>query len=249
MDNGKNSQRFQIMRNIAISSYSGVKLAETAEEALEKSSKMIGLAAGTLILWDDEFKPIFDATFASSESEEKLLKELEQELFSNLRKSRQLISAYVTFGGKQPVSGFTLPVKVGDDIIGAVIGIQPGRLPLVGEDVFLEALAAAISLSVFVDRQEAIGKKAQMEAVMATSASVNHEINNPLQAILGIVQLLPKEKDNLDEETIKKLRIVEQSALDIMKVTHKLMHLSEIEYIDYVDGSKILKLPEDNNSD
>ncbi len=249
MDKGKNSQRFQIMRNIAISSYSGAKLAETAEKALEKSSQMIGLAAGTLILWDEKYKPIFDATFASNDNEKKLLYELEQELFSNLRKSRKLISAYVTFGGEQPVSGFTLPVKVGDDIIGAVIGIQPGRQPLVGEDVFLEALAAALSLSVFVDRQEAIGKKARMDAVMATSASVNHEINNPLQAILGIVQLLPKEKDNMDEDTIKKVKVVEQTALEIMKVTHKLMHLSEIEYIDYVDGSKMLKLPEDNDSE
>jgi len=248
MANGKNSLRFQIMRRIATSTCSGAKLAETAREALEKSSGLIGLAAGTLILWDDEFKSILDVTFASGENEKALLYELEQELFSSLRKSRQLISAYVTFGGEQPVSGFTLPVRAGDEIIGAVIGIQPGKQPLVGEDIFLEALTAALSLSVFVDRQDAINKKIQLDAVKATSASVNHEINNPLQAILGIVQLLPKEKDNLDEATLKKLKVVEEAALEIMKVTHKLMQLGEIEYIDYVDGSKMLKLPEDNDS-
>jgi signal transduction histidine kinase len=248
MANGKESQRYQIMRFIATATYSGGKLIETAREALKKSSELIGLVAGTLILWDDEFKPIFNATFSSSEKEEAILNELERDLFTNLRRNRKLISAYVTFGGEKPISGFTLPVKLGEEIIGAVLGIQPGQRPLVGEDMFLEALTAALSLSVIVDRQETTNKKVQLDAVKATSASVNHEINNPLQAILGIVQLLPKEKDNLDEATIKKLKVVEQAALDIMKVTHKLMQLGDIEYIDYVDGSKMLKLPEDDNS-
>jgi len=248
MTNGKDSQRYEILRLIATSAYSGEKLADAAREALKKSSELIGLAAGTLILWDDEYKPIFNVTFSSGEREEALLNELEQELFAGLRKKRKLISAYVTFGGQQPLAGFTLPVKIGDEIIGAVIGLQPGKRPLVGEDVFLEALTAALSLSVFIDRSKTKDKKTQMDAVKATSASVNHEINNPLQAILGIVQLLPKEKDNLDEETIKKLKVVEEAALDIMKVTHKLMQLDKIEYTDYVDGSKMLKLPEDNES-
>jgi signal transduction histidine kinase len=248
MANEKESQRYQIMRFIATSTYSGGKLVEIARETLRKSAELIGLAAGTLILWNENFTPVFNVTFSAGEKETTLLDELEQELFANLRRNRKLISAYVTFGGEQPISGFTLPVKLGDDIIGAVIGIQPGKQLLVGEDIFLEALTAALSLSVFIDRQESLKKKIQFDAVQATSASVNHEINNPLQAILGIVQLLPKEKDNLDEGTIKKLKVVEEAALDIMKVTHKLMRLGEIEYIDYVDGSKMLKLPEDDDS-
>jgi signal transduction histidine kinase len=248
MANEKESQRYQIMRFIATATYSGEKLLETVTEALKKSSELIGLTAGTLILWDDDFKPIFNATFSSNEKETALLNDLESDLFTNLRKNRKLVSAYVTFGGDRPLAGFTLPVRMGEEIIGAVIGIQPGRKPLVGEDVFLEALTAALSLAVIIDRQDSLSKKIQYDAVKATSASVNHEINNPLQAILGIVQLLPKEKDNLDEATIKKLKVVEEAALDIMKVTHKLMRLSEIEYIDYVDGSKMLKLPEDNDS-
>ncbi len=248
MANEKESQRYQIMRFIATATYSGEKLVETATEALKRSAELIGLTAGTLILWDDDFKPIFNAAFSSNEKETALLNDLENDLFTNLRKNRKLVSAYVTFGGDQPLAGFTLPVKLGEEIIGAVIGIQPGRKPLVGEDVFLEALTAALSLAVIIDRQVSLGKKIQYDAVKATSASVNHEINNPLQAILGIVQLLPKEKDNLDEATIKKLKVVEEAALDIMKVTHKLMRLSEIEYVDYVDGSKMLKLPEDNDS-
>ena len=90
MTNGKNSQRFQIMRRIATSTCSGAKLAETAREALEKSSGLIGLAAGTLILWDDEFKSILDVTFASGENEKALLYELEQELLSLRREQFSL---------------------------------------------------------------------------------------------------------------------------------------------------------------
>jgi len=248
MDKDRHSKQYEIMRNIAISSSSGSELVDTAGDALKKSSKLIGLSAGMLVLWDEDYKPIFNATFAENEDENKLLHEMEEELFSSLRKNKQLISAYVTFGGEKPVSGFTLPIKIADEIIGAVIGIQPGKKPLAGEDVFLEALVATLSLSVLAGRWDALIEKTRQEAVLATSASVNHEINNSLQAILGIVQLLPKGKEDFDEETIDKLKLVEESALAIMKVTHKLMQLEKIEYVSYVDGTKMLKLPKDNNS-
>lgn len=248
MNEQKYYKQFEIMREIAVSSSSGLKPSEIANLALEKAADLVGLTAATLVLWDENQDPILTVTHSKGEQESELLAELEESLFSNLRKKRHLVSAYVSFGGDKPVSCFTLPVKKRDEILGAVIGIQPGTGSLVREDSFLEALSAALSIAILVARLDSIIEKEKLEAVMATATAINHEINNPLQAIVGSVQLLPKDRKGYDEELVKKLTVIEESALAITKVTHKLMQITEIELIDYINGTKMLKLPEDENT-
>jgi signal transduction histidine kinase len=236
------------MQQIALSSTSGEKTAKTADMALLKTAELVGLSAGALILWDSNFEPTLSISYAENAEQKNLLTELENDLFLNLRKSRQLVSAYMSFGGERPISSFTLPVKREEQILGAVIGIRPGRGALVGDDNFLEAVSAVLSMSVVIGLTNEIIEKEKLEAVMATATTVNHEINNPLQAILGTVQLLTKDRTDLDEELVRKLKLIEESGLAITKITHKLMNISEVLLTDYVDGTKMLKLPEDQDS-
>jgi signal transduction histidine kinase len=247
MNEERYSKQFEIMRNIALSTASGERAIETARTALRMSADLIGLAAGTLLLWDEEYHPILSVTHADSEEEKRHLTELEEDLFSNLRKERKLVSAYVSFGGDYPVCGFTLPVRKGDEILGAIIGIQPGTGSLVTEDVFLEAFASALSAAFLLDRLNEVVNKHGLDAVIATATTVNHEINNSLQAILGIVQLLTKERKDLDEDIIERLKVIEESAVTIMKVTHKLMNITDVKFTKYIDGTKMLELPEDES--
>lgn len=240
--------QFDVMREIALSSASGANPPETADIALRKTARLVGLSAGALVLWDDQFNPILNVTYAEEDKDKQLLNELEKDLFSNLRKEKHLVSAYVSFGGDEPVSSFTLPIKKGEQILGAVMGVQPGKGSMVREDVFLEALAAALSISVLLGQMDSIVEEAKLDVVLATAATVNDRINNPLQAILGIVQLLPKSRKDLDDELMAKLRLIEESVHTIMKITHKLMNVSEVEFTDYVEGTKMLKLPEDEES-
>jgi len=241
-------RQFEVMRDIAISSYSGQQPADSANQALRKVSEIVGLAAGTLVLWDDKNKPVLSVSHADDEEDRQLLDNLENELFENLRKQRNLVSAYMSFGGKNPLASFTLPIKRGERIFGAVIGIQKGSGSLISEDIFLEALAAALSMAFVIGQIEDTTEREKLDVLLATATTVNHEINNPLQAILGIVQLLPKERPDMDEKLAQKLKVIEESALAIMKVTHKLMNISEIEYTNYISDTKMIKLPEDKDS-
>ena len=71
---------------------------------------------------------------------------------------------------------------------------------------------------------------------------MNHEINNPLTAVLGNIQLLLMRGENLDDETIRKLKVVEESAIRIKEVTQKLMNISNDNVTEYTSGSKMIDL-------
>ncbi len=254
-DENKVIKQFEILRDIAVLSVESEKISLIAKEALQGTGKLINLSAATLMMWDAKQQPTMNISYADSAMERQLLQELETEIFSNLRKERELVSAYVSFGGTKPMSTFTQPIKIGDKIFGAVIGIQtaPGRLAR--DDYFIEALTAALSLSISAggtvpsahDDAEEMKKvkKERLNAIIETAATVNHEINNPLTAVLGNVQLLLMRGSDLDEETIRKLKVVEESAIRIKEVTQKLMKISNDNVTEYTSGSKMIDLSDE----
>jgi len=253
-EENKGSGQFEILRDIALSASAGANLSETAESALRSASALVGLSAGTLILWDQKETPILAVSHSETEQERKVLQELEGDLFASLRKKRKLVAAYISFGGEAPFSSFTLPLKKRENIFGAVIGIQPGRGSLVREDVFLEALAASLSLAVMAGREpsaeeiKAQIKKERLGTIMETAATVSHEINNPLTAVLGNVQLMLLKREGLSEDAIKKLKVIEESALRIKDVTQKLMNITRDKVTDYTEGVKMIDLTEEDTA-
>jgi len=56
------------------------------------------------------------------------------------------------------------------------------------------------------------------------------------------VNLLVAENDAM---AMGALKAIEESVVAITRITHKLMHISEIKYVDYIDGTKMLELPKD----
>ncbi|MCP4704963.1 MAG: hypothetical protein GY865_10160, partial [candidate division Zixibacteria bacterium] len=253
-DENKVIRQFEILRDIAVLSADSEKISSVAKEALQATGKLINLSAATLMMWDNQNQPTMNISYADSALERQLLQELETEIFSGLRKERELVSAYVSFGGTKPMSTFTQPIKIGDTVFGAVIGIQSGSGRLVRDDYFLEALTAALSVSISaggiapptVDDSEKM-KKERLNAIIETAATVNHEINNPLTAVLGNVQLLLMRGGELDDETIRKLKVVEESAIRIKEVTQKLMKISNDNVTEYTSGSKMIDLSDDEN--
>lgn len=251
-DENKVIRQFEILRDIAVLSMESEKISSIAKEALEGTGKLINLSAATLMLWDANQQPTMNISYADSAVERQLLQELETEIFASLRKERELVSAYVSFGGTNPMSTFTQPIKIGDRIFGAVIGIQTGPGRLVRDDYFLEALTAALSVSISAGGgglasadDAAKMKKERLNAIIETAATVNHEINNPLTAVLGNVQLLLMRGSVLDDETIRKLKVVEESAMRIKEVTQKLMNISNDKVTEYTSGSKMIDLSDD----
>jgi PAS domain S-box-containing protein len=77
------------------------------------------------------------------------------------------------------------------------------------------------------DSQENLIKSERLAAITETSVAANHEINNPLFSILGQAQLLLRKYTDQDEDTVHRLRMIEESALRIACVTKKLANLAD----------------------
>lgn len=94
-----------------------------------------------------------------------------------------------------------------------------------------------------------IVKGERIAAILETAVAINHEINNPLTAILGNTQLLLLERDNLSESVISKLETVEKSALRIRQVTKRLMQVVEPTTKKYTDCVNMLDIEKSSISE
>jgi len=247
MDN-KDRDRYEILRLLATAAAGGQDLHQMAGEALVKAAELVDLQAAAVHLWDDEGKVVLSVAHADDENLGKRLRDLEDDLFRNLRRDRQVVSAYLSFGGERPLHAFTLPLRHGERVFGAVIGLQGNPRTVVAEDVFLDALSAALAVYA-ITSGKAAGKVPQtvidrerLAAILETAVTVNHEINNPLTAILGNVQLLLLKRTDLDPELKAKLSIIEESATKIKDVTQRLLSLTSARSTDYAEGTRMIDL-------
>ncbi|MCH7878398.1 MAG: hypothetical protein IH914_03670 [candidate division Zixibacteria bacterium] len=258
---GNYARRFEILRRLALSGAAGDDLTASVENALEGACALLELSAGRIILFSETGESALNVGYAVSDSEKAVLDELESDLFETLRRKRNLRSAYVTFGGDNPLSAFTLPLQRKGVVFGAALGTKPGHGKLSDEDEFLESLAAAIAMTVVVDSSdsfEAPGARravreeidrARLKAVMETAVTVNHEINNPLTAALGNVQLILMQSDNLDPDIRRKLEIVEKSAMQIRDVTQRLLSLKVARSIPYAGKETMIDIGPEISAD
>jgi len=251
MDN-LHKDKLEIISQLAMASNEGASLDEAARQAIEASAQIVGLSAASMYLWDVQRQPTVNVTYAAGEEQRRKLLNLESDLFQSLRKDKNLATAFLSFGGDKPYHAFTVPLQHSGRLFGAMIGIQEGRRRAEIDNLFLETLSAVFSLSLAADKSglaagvsKEIIDKARLSAVTDTAVTVNHEVNNPLTAILGNVQLLLSRQQGLPEDTIKKLRVVEESALKIRDVTQRLLKLTHARSIEYSEGSTMLDIREE----
>ena len=253
MDNNS-TDRFAIIRRLVAAGTAGGDIQEIYQTAVGLVASFIGLTAASLVIWNDDHVVILNASHARDMSDRQRLDELERELFDKLRRDRQLASAYMSFDTSPPIHAFTLPLKYADKTYGAVIGLQEGERTIVSQETFLEVLTAVLTLIYAagsqdresVELSEALDKE-RKSAVIETAVTVNHEVNNPLTAILGNVQLLLLKREDIDDELRAKLKTIEESALKIKDVTQRLMRLSNARSVDYSDGTKMIDLSDGDN--
>lgn len=252
----KNFDRFEILRRLAISGSEGDNLNSTVQTALKMTVNHIGLTASSLYVWDAENQVKLTVSHAENNASQKQLSELEETLFAQLRKDKKLVSAYMSFGGIQPFHSFTLPLRYRHQIFGAVIGIQTGDKSVVSEDLFLEALSSLLSLNFAALEMQGTGEvgkdvidRERLKAILDTAVTVNHEVNNPLQAIIGNIQLIRMKDKKIDKETLAKLEAIEESAMKITKVTQKLMRITSPKTTDYSDGTTMIDISNDDKSE
>jgi len=85
-------------------------------------------------------------------------------------------------------------------------------------------------------------KKERLAAIVETAIAINHEVNNPLTAVLGNAQLLRLRTKDLPVEVEEKLKIIEEAAGRIQEVTAALMRITEPASKEYTPGIKMLDI-------
>lgn len=85
-------------------------------------------------------------------------------------------------------------------------------------------------------------KSERTAAISETAVTVNHEINNPLTAILGNTQLLLMGKEKLSGDVVAKLETIEKSAIQIRETTAKLMSIIEPVKSSYSTGMDMIDI-------
>jgi hypothetical protein len=85
-------------------------------------------------------------------------------------------------------------------------------------------------------------KTERTAAISETAVTVNHEINNPLTAILGNTQLLLMGREKLSGDVVAKLETIEKSAIQIRETTAKLMSIIEPVKSSYSTGMDMIDI-------
>jgi len=95
--------------------------------------------------------------------------------------------------------------------------------------------------------QKKLLESERLAAYTQTVITLNHEINNPLTAVLGNAYLLEKDsKDLQDEKLMRRLKVIQENCLRIQKVIKKLERIDELKTVSYLGNTKMVDI---GNSD
>lgn len=81
-----------------------------------------------------------------------------------------------------------------------------------------------------------------LKAVMLAAVTVNHEINNPLTAIVGNLYLLRRELEGQPPGILQRIDLVERSARQIEEVARKLEQVSAVRRVRYLGETDMLDI-------
>lgn len=87
--------------------------------------------------------------------------------------------------------------------------------------------------------EEELAKARWLSGIGEATLSLQHEINNPLSALLGNAELMMMELDEKGERN-ELLDVIHEQALRIADVVRRLRRLKNPESVDYVGGSRMI---------
>ena len=252
-DDAKNiERRYRSLGRLSIAAARGDNPRALLNDALAEAVESVGLAAGSVRIFG-----VGDADLALAQAGDSApiqqIEQLEQTLLVQLRKTWSVKSLFMTLDLTEPAGVFSYPLRSGDSVIGVITGIAYGERSLAVEEEFVSYLASMIvligrsSLSWSATAAAPIHDPAhddaiRTEAVIETGAALNHEINNPLMAVLGNVQLLLRKSPALDPDTVAKLAKVQDAAERIRDVTHAIVRIKKATSTPYPGGGKMIDI-------
>ncbi len=244
--------KFLLLKELAGKINASLKIDSILREALDNSLEIVRLACASIVLWDEETKEVKNEVASGSVDKHRILREFDHQVIRLMRERFYAESVYVTFDMDGPHSIFSYPIRSEKQTVGAITGVCTGHRNLSQEEEFLEALSDQLGLAVAkasgweskmtLELQESQLKSERLKAMTQTAVTINHEVNTPLSVVLGYAQLLLSRKEELPQDTIDKLKKIEQGALRIKEVTHKLSKIIEPVIVKYAGDVKMVDL-------
>ncbi len=92
-------------------------------------------------------------------------------------------------------------------------------------------------------QQKKLLESERLAAYTQTVITLNHEINNPLTAVLGNLFLLDKEAHKAgDERLLERLKVIQDNCQRIQSVIKKLERINELKTVAYLGSTKMVDL-------
>jgi DNA-binding response OmpR family regulator len=127
----------------------------------------------------------------------------------------------------------------GKDII---LGLQAGADDLIAKPYDSGELQARINVGKRILRLHGqLGEQEKLQGVLEMSAAVCHELNQPLQAVMGFSELLLKGIETSDPN-YENLKQITKGTERLWELTQKIMKISRYQSKTYVDGSRIIDI-------
>ncbi len=252
MEKSTEYKKFLLLKNLAGKINSSVEINQIFQEAMDGLVDILKLQCASVTLWDEKTKKITNQIASGAMEKLKILRDFDQQVMETMRKQIHMESIYVTFDIEGAHSGFSYPIKRDGDTVGAIAGLAEGYRNLSQDEELFEALSnqlgiAFAKVSLWEGRiegeiQEDIIKSERLKAIIQTAVTINHEVNNPLAAVLGYAQLILSKPENLDPDTIDKLKKIETGALRIKEVTNRLLKIVEPVIVKYAGDVRMVDL-------
>jgi DNA-binding response OmpR family regulator len=107
------------------------------------------------------------------------------------------------------------------------------RLEIAGQRIVQNAASRAAEAE--------LARSRWLAGIGETTIAIEHEINNPLSALLGHAELLLMD-EGMTPEQMDSLRIIQEQAVRIADVVRRLARLKNPQSVEYLSGSRMLDL-------
>lgn len=230
--------RYRALSRILAAADNPAEAEQLVAEALQAAMSAVGVEAASVTVLSGAGKNQLSVR-EGSEALLAVLNSLEEKMLNAVRSEFGVQELYSTLDYQGEKSLFSYPIRSGKQIIGSVTGLAEGSRNLALEQEFIGTVATALRLIFGGQRQV---DAARLEAVKEASVTINHEINNPLTAVLGNVQLLLLKEKDLPEEVRQRLEKIEESSMRIRDAVSRLMQLGEARATSYINGTSMIDL-------
>jgi signal transduction histidine kinase len=245
MNENRDNLKYQSLRKILCAPHDDKAAQQNLQEALIAAIEAIGLAAASIVIINKDGTRLIEVR-EGEPALTTLLGSLEERMLASLRADFGLENIYSTLNHDGEKSLFSYMIKTGSESLGAVSGICKGSRNIALEEEFIEVIATALK---YLFGEAGMIDLARIEAVKETTITLNHEINNPLTAVLGNVQLLLMKGSELPEDVRARLLMIEQSSLRIRDAVSKLLRIKDAKSTTYLDDTKMIDLHGSEESD